>query len=372
MKRVVNTLALLMAALLLGGCGRDGDADSPAATAADRPPIELSEMDAVRVQRGRIERSLPLSGTLRPFDQTILKTRIAGELVSMPVREGEAVRRGQVLAQMDDREVKARVAERVAMLEAARAQMDQARRNREMNEQLLAKNFISRNAAEQVASTAEVNEANLKAAAAQLDLARKAASDAVVVSPIQGVVAQRHAQPGEKLPVDARLLTVVDLSRMELEAEVTSNRIAQVQVGAHLEFTVEGLPERRFKGRVERINPSAEEGSRMIKVYVVLDNADRVLRGGMFAKGRLTAGAEEGVLRIPVAALREDGEGSMVLAVQDGVVRRVPVRVGTMDAVGGLYELLEGPPEGTRILAAELPNVRVGDAVHMADAPDAR
>ncbi|WP_157278062.1 efflux RND transporter periplasmic adaptor subunit [Methyloversatilis thermotolerans] len=377
----VHVLPLVLAiAAMLGGCGRDVDeagggaaaSSSADAAASARPPLELSALDVARIERGRIERSLPLSGTLHPFEQTVVKARVAGELVALTVREGETVRRGQSVGRIDDREVKARLAERVAMLEAARAQMDQARRNREMNEALLAKNFISRNAADQVASTAEVNEANLRAAEAQLDLARKSLSDAVLLSPIAGVVAQRHAQPGEKLPVDGRVLTVVDLARMELEAEVPSSRIAQVKPGARLEFSVEGLPERRFKGRVERINPTADEGSRMVKVYVVLDNPDRVLRGGMFAKGRLSTGTDEGVPVIPASALREDGEGSMVLALQDGVVRRVPVRVGALDAVNGHYELIEGPPEGTQVLAADLPNVRVGDAVRLMPAAAAR
>lgn len=373
MKVLLLPLAIAIAGVL-GGCGRDTDGGGPVAPAAgvERPALELSPLDVARVERGRIERSLPLSGTLHPFEQTVVKARIAGELVALTVREGEAVRRGQPIGRIDDREVKARLAERVAMLEAARAQMDQARRNREMNEALLAKNFISRNAADQVASTAEVNEANLRAAEAQLDLARKALSDAVLISPIAGVVAQRHAQPGEKLPVDGRVVTVVDLARMELEAEVPSSRIAQVSTGARLDFTVEGLSDRRFKGRVERINPTADEASRMVKVYVVLDNPDRLLRGGMFAKGRLSTGAEDGVAVIPASALREDGEGSMVLAVQDGVVRRLSVRVGALDAVNGHYELVEGPPEGTQVLAAELPDVRVGDRVRVVAAAAAK
>ncbi|MDY0055077.1 MAG: efflux RND transporter periplasmic adaptor subunit [Methyloversatilis sp.] len=373
MKLSLLPLALMFAGVLTA-CGGDTAGDAPAAqnVGAERPPLELSALDVARVERGRIERSLPLSGTLHPFEQTVVKARIPGELLALTVREGEAVRRGQVIGRIDDREVKARLAERVAMLEAARAQMDQARRNREMNEALLAKNFISRNAADQVASTAEVNEANLRAAEAQVDLARKALSDAVLLSPIAGVVAERHAQPGEKLPVDGRVLTVVDLARMELEAEVPSGRIARVKIGARIDFTVEGLSERSFKGRVERINPTADEGSRMVKVYVVLDNPDRVLRGGMFAKGRLSTGAEEDVAVIPASALREDGEGSMVLALQDGAVRRMPVRVGALDAVNGHYELIEGPPEGTEVLAAELPDVRVGDRVRVVAAAAAK
>lgn len=336
----------------------------PAAAATQ--VMELVASDVAVVSRGTIDRSIPLSGTLRPYAQTVMKSKVAGELQALPVREGESVRKGQVIARIDDLELRARVAEKRATLEAARAQLDLARKTWTMNEQLLQQNFISRNAADNVASSAAVAEANVRAAQAQLELVGKSLADAVLVAPLSGIVSERFAQPGEKLPIDAKIVSIVDLSRMELEADVPATDIAFVQVGARVAFWVDGLGDRAIEGRVDRINPTADDRSRNVKVYVVLANPTGALKGGLFAKGALSgSGAREATL-LPVAALREDGGRDVVDVIDGDTVRRQEVKVGMRDAARGVVELLNGPAPGTRVLNANLGNVKPGDRVRVA------
>jgi RND family efflux transporter MFP subunit len=328
--------------------------------------MELAPMDVGEVLRGPLEQSIPLSGTLQPYARTVVKSKVAGEVRDVRVREGTTVRRGDVLAELDDTELRARVAEKRAALEAARAQLDLARKNWAMNEQLLEQKFISRNAADTVANGVEVARANMGVAEAQLELARKALSDARVVAPMSGIVAERFSLPGEKVPVDARIVSLVDLSRLELEADVPASDIGLVAVGAAVTFRIEGLPDRAFEGRVERINPTADERSRTVKVYAVLSNADGQLRGGMFAKGQLAAGTVAAATLAPIAAVREEGTDVFVYTVAGETVERRAVRLGVRDPGRGVVQVLEGLEPGARVLNANLGNVRPGDRVRVA------
>jgi len=342
------------------------------ATAAATPPVarvmELSEIDVTTVSRGALERVVPLSGTLRPLEQTLLKSKVAGELRTMPAREGESVRAGQVIARFDEIELRARVAEKRANLEATRAQLGLAKKTWTMNADLLAKGFISQNAADNVANSVTVSEANLASSEAQLDVVQKALADAIVRSPIDGVISERFAQPGEKLPVDAKLVAIVDVTRMELEAEVPSSDIAFVKIGQAVEFTIEGFAGKPFTGSVERINPSADERSRAVKVYVLLPNPRRELRGGMFAKGSLRLAAERQATLMALAALREERGESVVYRLEGDTVTRQAVTVGLLDPGRGVVQVLSGLEPGARVLNANLGNVKPGDRVREAPA----
>ncbi|MCW5626791.1 MAG: efflux RND transporter periplasmic adaptor subunit [Burkholderiales bacterium] len=347
----------------------EADKEAPVVVEPSAPRVmELAAVDVVEVARGSVERTVPLSGTLRPYEQTLVKSKVAGELLSVLAREGETVRKGQVIARMDDIELRARVAERRAALEATRAQLDLAKKTLAMNEQLFEQNFISRNAADNVASSAAVAEANMQAAAAQLELARKSLADAVLTAPITGIVSERFAQPGEKLPVDGRIVSIVDLSRMELEAEVPASDIGAIKPGARVEFSVDGLDVKGFEGRVERINPSADDRSRMIKVYAVLSNPKGELRGGMFAKGTLASGVSQQALIVPLSAIRDESGEEIVYVLNGDTVARHVVRVGSRHPARGIAELTEGPPVGTRVVNANLSNLKPGDRVKIAGA----
>jgi RND family efflux transporter MFP subunit len=344
-------------------------APPPAAPAGAERIMELAAGDVTVVAKAPLQPSIPLSGTLHPHDQTVVKTKVAGELVRVLVREGERVGAGQLLAQVDDTELRARLAERRAALTGAQAQRDLARKNWATTEQLLSQNFISRNAADSAASALAVAEANVAAAEAQLELAGKALADARIASPMAGIVAERFAQPGEKLPVDARVLSLVDLSRLELAAEVPASDIAAARVGGQVEFRVDGMGAQLYRGTVERINPTADPRSRMVRVYVRLDNAGGELKGGMFAKGRLASSTMREALMIPAGTVRDEGGESVVMVLEGEVVRRRPVTLGLRDEAGDAVEVVSGLEVGEKVLNARLGNLRTGDRVRVGPRP---
>jgi RND family efflux transporter MFP subunit len=366
MKRSMKIVLLAVVIVLAAGGfaavrGKRAE-QKPAAAAA---VAEFLQNDLYIVEPGALERSLPLTGSLMPFTEATVKAKVAGELVAVPAREGESVRQGQVLAKIDLTEVQARVAAREADVAAARAQLTWAEKNRSQQKALLEKSFISQSAFDNIQSNYEVAVAKLRAAEADLVVARKSLGDAVLVAPFAGIVSQRHAQPGERVALDAKVVSIVDLSRLELEATVPPAAIGQVKVGQAMEFRVEGFGERAFAGRIERINPSATAGSRSISIYAVIDNREGLLRGGMFAQGALTLSRVENTLAVPATAVREEIGQTYVYAIENNLIKRKNVKVGPADAAGRV-QVLEGLAAGDRIVRVNLGSLREGVTARLA------
>jgi membrane fusion protein (multidrug efflux system) len=366
------TIALAAAALLAAAgysAVRGRTAEPPAMQ--QQPALEFLAADLHTVASGEFARSLPVTGTLAPLTEAAVKARVAGELVEVAVREGDAVRKGQAIARIDQTELQAKLAARAADVEAARAQLSLAEKNRATQQKLLDQGFISRNAFDTTQSNQEVSLARLRAAEAEHTVARKSLGDTVLVAPFSGVVAQRLAQPGERVAVDARVLTIVDLSRLELEAAIPASAIGEVRVGQALAFRVDGFGERVFGGRIERINPVTSAGSRSISIYASIENTDGALRGGMFAQGSLTLQRYDGALPIPASAAREDGARRYVYALVDGAIRRREVKLGDDDS-SGRVNVLAGLQPGDVIVRNNLGPLRDGASARVLEQRAAR
>ena len=359
---VVAFILLAVSAVALRG--RQTAADAAASAKSAAPVAEFLQDDLYIVEPRNLDRVLPLTGSLMPLTEATVKAKVAGELVAVTVREGESVKQGQVLARIDLTEVQARVAARQADVAATKAQLVWAEKNRGQQKALLDKSFISQSAFDNIQSNYDVAIAKQHAAEAELVVARKSLGDAVLVAPFSGIVSLRHAQPGERVSLDAKVVSIVDLSRLQLEASVPPAAIGQVQVGQTMNFRVEGFGEREFAGRIERINPSATAGSRSISVYAVIDNREGLLRGGMFAQGALTLSRVDAALAVPASAVREEIGQTFVYVIADGLVKRRNVKVGPPDAAGRV-QVMDGLVAGDRIVRANLGSLREGVAARL-------
>ncbi len=322
--------------------------------------LEFGASDLVFVEAKALSRWLPVSGTLQPLRQAIVKSKVPGEVRQITVREGETVRPGQVLVRLDTADLDARVAERLGALESARAQLALAEKTRAMNVKLLNEKFISQNAFDNSESSQHVWQGNVKSAEAQLQLARNALKDAEVVAPLAGIVAKRHVQPGEKVQLDAPLVTVVDLREMELQALVPAVDVPEIRIGMPVELVVDGFGERRFTGRVQRINPSTEPNTRAILVYVELPNPDAALRSGMFANGRIALAAGAPTPTLPATAVRVEAGQTYVWTIERGKLARRVVSVGRRDDEAGRIELKTVLLPNVPVLATRFDNLREG------------
>jgi len=344
--------------------------DPPGGKAAEVVVLEFSPADLAKVDAQPLSRWLPVSGTVQPQRQATVKAKVSGDVRQVPVREGESVKGGQLLARIDTADLEAKLIERNGALESAKAQAAMAAKTRATNQALLKQNFISQNAYDNSESSLEVSQGTVKSAEAQVQLARNALRDAQALSPLDGIVAKRHVQIGEKVAFDSPLVTVVDLTDMELQAAVPAVDVPELAIGKAVELTIDGFGERRFTGRVERINPSAEAGTRAILVYVGIPNRDGALRGGMFATGRIALAASAPVPTLPATAIRTEAGQTYVWTVEGGKLVKRGVMTGRKDDATGRVELKTPLEPNTPVLAAKFDNLKDGaPAIVKAPAP---
>jgi RND family efflux transporter MFP subunit len=361
--------ALVSVVIGIGVAFAIGKRFSPATAQASKPTpaLEFAARDLARLAPHALAGELVAPGSIQAVSQATVRAKLAVEVRRVAVREGEPVSAGQVLAEFDTAALRAQLAERAATLESARAQLAQSERTREASAQLVKQNFVSQNAFDNADAGFRAQRAAVDAAAAQLTQTQLLMNDAVVRAPISGFVARRHVQPGEKVAFDAPLFTIVDLARVEVQVQVPVAEVAQLKSGGRADVEVEGLPGRIHAGRVDRINPSTEPGTRSIHVYVALDNADAVLKAGMFSRVRLRVGAEREVPALPLAAIQTDAGQSFVWALVDGKLSRRPVELGRRDERAQLVEVKAGLGSDTRVLGSRFDNLRDGMAAAVVD-----
>ena len=390
----MKKLWILVVAVLLAGGGvlalkkfKGGapEAASTNASMADAPKtlvqqqsqaaslsIEIASSDLAEAETREVRRELPLTGQLRPMHVALMSAKVAGEVMQMLVKEGDTVKTGQLLARLDAAEHQARLDERAATLAANRATWENNERTRKNNEELLRKGFISQQAYDNTLANSSVALAQVKAAEANVALAKKSVDDTLVKSPWSGLVAERAVQVGDKASVDTKLLTIVDLSRMEVEAAVPASDIPSVEPGQAVNFKVEGFGARAFNGVIARINPQSAAGSRSIMVYIEVPNAHGALKGGMFAKGAVTLKRRDNVTAVPISALREERGETVVYALVDKRLARLPVKTGTRNEDEAWVEITQGLQAGIKVVKSNLGVLNIGAAVRVvADQPAA-
>jgi membrane fusion protein (multidrug efflux system) len=333
-----------------------GPAGSQAARAAPavKPPLEIPSAEIITVRQAPLTQVQPMSGTIRATQTAVVKAKVAAELTRLSVREGDSVKAGQAIGEQDATEFDWRIRQADQQAQAARSQWEVAQRTLANNRALVAQGFISPTALETSASNEAASQATLQAALAALELARKSRSDARLSAPIPGVVSQRFAQPGERLGVDARVVEIVDLSRLELEAALAPQEAARVRVGQRARVRAEGLSD-TVGARVARISPSAQPGSRTVAVYLTLD-PHPALRHGLFAQGEILL-QEQPALLVPASAVHLDRSKPYVWLLDGDTVRERTVVLGPRGQSPGLPDaqaLDSGVSDGARLLSGTL------------------
>jgi RND family efflux transporter MFP subunit len=323
--------------------------------------VELAAGDVVKAELRELAQGLPISGSLKAVNSAVVKARIAGELQDLTVREGDSVRAGQVIARVDPTEARARLKQAQEQADSAKAQIDIAQRQWANNKALVEQGFISKTAADTSLNNLSAAEANHKAALAAVDVARKGLDDAVLRSPIAGVVAQRLAQPGERVGIDARVVEIVDLSRLEMEATLSAADSIAVRVGQEAVLQVEGSA-RPVLAKVARINPNAQAGSRSVLAYLsIADPAG--LRQGLFAQGTLGT-ARASALAVPLSAVRTDKPSPYVQVVENNQVAHKSVETGARGESGKeTWVAVTGLAPGAVAIKGHVGPLRAGSAV---------
>lgn len=348
-------------------------------------PVRVASREVTVVQSRKLTLSVPVSGVVQAVRSAVVKAYVAGELHGLAVREGDRVRKGQELARIDATEADARWRQARQQADAAQAQLRLAQRQHENNQALVTQGFISTTALATSQSNLDAAQANLAAAQAAADAARKTVNDTVLRSPMDGQIAQRLAQDGERVAVDAKVLEIVDPSELEVVVQLAPADSVRVRTGQAATLQVQGAGDdlASIAARVVRINPSAQAGSRTVAVYLRVQAAAAesagkavpMVRPGLFLQGQIVTGETE-QLAVPLTALRTDQPQPYVQSLQSErtggtdtqwrVVHQ-SVQAGSQSAQDGAtwVAIRSGLQAGDRVLAGSVGSLRAGTLVEL-------
>lgn len=369
-------LILLAACCALSACGTSNEKKA----LVTKPPVAV---DAQSATASALVEAIEVTGSLEPKFWADVKTQIPGLLKEVFVSEWVRVHKGQKLARIDVAETEALVKRAEASLESARANLAQAQvsatraarelaRMQKLKEAGLATQQALDDArSETDASTVRVDAAKalIRAAEEELRQTRARLSKGLILSPLDGVVAQRSANVGD-LASDAAaaapIFRIVDNRLLNLTVTVPSRAAARVKVGQPLEFSVDSLPGRMFKGTVMYINPELSSADRSLKVIAEVRNQSEELKGGLFAKGRIVTGTRTNVLQIPRSALASwdnNSEKGTLFVVEGDAVRKRSLTTAALN--GELVEITAGLKAGERFVSRGGFNLKEGDKIQV-------
>ncbi|HVZ48193.1 MAG TPA: efflux RND transporter periplasmic adaptor subunit, partial [Gemmatimonadaceae bacterium] len=328
---------VFVASALLAACGSKGaQADVPAVTT-----VNVSPENVAVVQQTTITAGPAISGALVADRTASIRAEVAGSVVAVLKDPGAHVTAGTPLVRIDDAAIRDAWLSAKSGVTQAQLAYDLAKRDQDRADKLLAAGAIATNAAEQARRGAVAAQAMLDDAKARLASAQKNLDNTVVTAPYDGIVSERQVNPGDVVAPGAPLVTVVDPSTMRLEGSVPAEQLGAVRLGAPVTFTVTGYPGRTFTGTISNIYPSADPGTRQVRLYARIPNAGNGLVAGLFADGRIAATSHAGLV-VPLTAVDQRGLKPAVTRVKGGRTEVVEVALGTRDDATEHVELTSG------------------------------
>ena len=350
-------------AVLAGGAGvyaTSGSSAPAAKTDAAKPALEFQAGEVIKPTMAPMPGLIEFSGPLVAPNTVIVRAKASGSLDRLTVGEGSRVKAGQSLGQLDLEELRHKVAERNASVESARAMYEQSERQYKANQGLASQNFIAPTALDNSRAQLESARGQMLSAQAQLGTSEVLLRQAALISPIDGIVAKRHTLPGEKVAAEQQVLTIVDLSKLELAGLVGTHEVGKLSPGMTVQVKVEGSDE-PVTARIARIAPAAEPGTRSIGVTLTLDNTGERFRAGQYAVARVELPDDKPRLTVPTTAVGAVSAQEHVWLIEKGMLVRRIVTTGRRDPREGRVEILAGVTPQSQVLGARFDNLKEGE-----------
>lgn len=342
----VLTGAALTVAAIVAACGdNNANADTTVAT----PAVLVGPENISVVKAQQIRTGPTLSGAIQAEREATVRAEISAAVLETYAEPGQRVPGGAVLGRLDDSAIRDQELSARATVATAQNAHDIAKRELERAEALVKAGAIAERDLERARNGALAAETQLANARAMHASASKQLSRTRITAPFAGVISARQANAGDVVSPGTALFTIVDPSTMRLEASVPAQSLAAIRVGLPVEFAVAGYPNRRFTGRVTRVNPTADPATRQVRIIVTIPNAGAVLVGGLFAEGRVASETRTAPV-VPVVAVDERGVRPSVMRIKNGKVERVEVDLGLRDNQTETIEVANGLTPGDTVL----------------------
>ena len=364
--RAASALALVTIAGA-SGCRR-GDANAEPAAGG---PVLIGPENITVVKAQEIRTGPAISGTLSPENEATVRAEISGAVVQTLVDQGQRVSKGQLIVRIDDSGIRDNALSARSLVMTAQNNLEVAQREHERNEALLKAGAIAERNVEQSRAQLTGGRAQLANAQAQLASAQKQLENTRIVAPFDGIVSARPVNAGDVVSPGTALITIVDPRTMRLEASVPAEALPLVRLGAPVDFSVTGYPNRNFTGRVTRINPVADPTTRQVRILASLPNQGGTLVGGLFAEGRVSSEMHLGPV-LPTSSVDERGLRPTVILLKGGRTQKAEVLLGIRDATTETVEVTSGVVPGDTVLLGAARGISVGTPVKVSAPTDVR
>jgi RND family efflux transporter MFP subunit len=357
MKRLFLAMVL---AVLMGACKAKG---SDTAAALPDAVVTVGQENIAVAKLAELRSGPAISGTLVPKVEAKLRAEIGGPIERTYADEGMKVRRGTLLAKIDDSSVRDTYLSARSAVRTAEVGLQNAQRNAERAARLAQAGALPERDLETARLNATNAEGALADARARLATAEKQLGHTEVRASIDGVISERAVAAGDVVQVGSPLFTLIDLRTLRLEATVPVEELGRLHAGSPVEFGVSGF-DRQFGGKIERINPAVDPATRQVRIYVSIPNPDQKLVAGLFAEGRVATSARRAVA-VPISALDRRGTAPMIHRIKGGKIDVVPVQLGVRDEALELVEISAGLAQGDTVLLGSAQGVTEGTDVRV-------
>jgi RND family efflux transporter MFP subunit len=334
----------------MAGCSRGSASEDGIAPKS----AMVAEVTVAKVERASVSRMLAVSGTInaRPNQDVRVTSLVPGRIAQMLVAEGDAVKKDQVLAKIDDKPYRDQLQQAEAAVQQATAQLANARLARQREETLFDRGISARKDLEDARTQEKVGEAAVRQTEAAVAIARLQLARTEVRSPLDGTVVKRLLSAGEAVDGTAAqpIFQVANLSSVELFGNVPAEYLGRIRVGQKMEITSEAIPDAKWEGRVVAVSPAVDPTTNMGLVRIELANPAARLRYGMYLAVQLPIETHENALVVPRKAVYRNEEGNtLVYRVKGDAVTAVPVTPG-IEAAGRVELTGEIRPGDTVVL----------------------
>jgi RND family efflux transporter MFP subunit len=365
--RGIVRFALIASLAVAASCKR-GDANAePAGTDS----VVIGPENIVIVTDQEIRTGPALSGTLAPEREATVRSELTGPVLQTLVEQGQRVSEGQLLIRLDDTAIRDQLLSARSAVTTAQANLTVAQHEQDRNAALLKAGAIAERAVEQSRAQVTASEAQLATAHAQLASAEKQSANTRITAPFAGIVSARSVNAGDVVQPGTALITVVDPTTMRLEASVPAEALGAVRLGAPVDFSVTGYPNRHFTGRVTRINPIADPATRQVRIIASLPNTGGTLVGGLFAEGRVSSESHHAPI-VPQSAVDERGLRPSVMRLRGGRTEKADVTLGLRDAATETVEITQGLTPGDTVLLGAARGISAGTPVRVSAPADVK
>ena len=359
---------LIVVALVtsLSACDKfPGKGDKKDTTAAVK--LVIAPEDILSVQNSALASGPVVTGSIQPERKADLRAEVSAVVLQVLKENGDVVRRGDVLVRMDQTSIRDNLNSAEDNTRNATQSLDQAERNLQRLKTLRASGMTSLQALDDAEVRRNGATSELSASNARAVLARQQLERTVVRAPFDGVVSDRKVSAGDTASIGKELLKVIDPTSMRFAGRVSADKVSVVSVGQAVSFRINGYTGQEFRGKVTRVDPSANDVTRQVEVLVSFNDTKQPSVSGLYAEGTIEATTAK-VLTLPESVLVKAGDKASVWRVKGNTLNLVELTLGARDPRTGNFEIRNGLTEGDTILRSPSSSFKEGQTAEVVHA----